>query len=47
VLLLCRVGAKLMKGEWEEAVRLIMQSTGGDRAAAAARQLYLEGALPG
>lgn len=39
-----RVGAKLLKGEWEAAVRMLMTGhTGDSPAVAAARKLFLEG----
>ena len=39
----CRVGAALLRGQYQEAVRLIMQPRDGEREESAeARQLYLE-----
>ena len=45
----CRVGIALLKGQWEEAVRLIMQPSSHERAdSQAAKKLYLEqGDIPG
>ena len=40
---LCRVGAAMLRGKYEEAVRLIMQPHAGEKEdSAAARALYLE-----
>ena len=39
----CRVGIALLKGQWEEAVRLIMQPSSHERAdSEAAKKLYLD-----
>lgn len=47
-LIVGRVGAAMLKGEYEEAVRLIMQPHEGEREdSAAARNLYLQRSVYG